>query len=165
MDNDVDRFLAARAERKRKQQQWTQYENVREAKARELFATSGKAEWERLRELTKTLAVGKDVDGKPFTWRNWSLVLENVAATFMTDMEIDGILEGCEVMFGRIPYTSYAGESPIAVDVWTFDFHTQDGAEILWVVNGTLFRPADIASKIVTRLVEYHDEYEAAYGR
>jgi hypothetical protein len=168
MADELEQFLAKRTTEKQSADQEAQRQRDEELKIQQLFATSGKTEWQRLQEDVKAVTAGKRVDGETFQWQGRSLVLGSVAATFMFDMEVNGILQGCKVVFGRLPFGAYADEPRIAPEVWCLDFYTNDGSHILWTIDerpGMARPPKDLALSISTRLVQYHDEYEASYGR
>jgi hypothetical protein len=172
MHNSIDDFLAARSERKNHAKLDTQRQSEQQARINKLLMESGKVEWKRLQEDVETATEGKKVEDKPFQWQpisgSPSLLLGNVAAIFMCDGEFNGIMHGCHIRFTRRGSNfEHDGASPIDPIVWQLTFAT-DGVKIFWTVNGNSRTPwpsKELAIEIAKKLVEYHDEYEAAHGR
>jgi hypothetical protein len=134
-----------------------------------MLTERGAGMWEQLKEATHTTAtrvVG--IDGKPFEWNPFPfLKLEYVAATLTPGMLAGGALQGCRVVFGRIPFGMYADDSPLAPLVWDLALSVR-GNELVWDVNGDEIigvSSAELAEQIVRQLIEYRDEYQTACSK
>src|SRR5437588_9238655 len=138
MSDELEKFLAARSAKKRDQERQDERQHEQESKKINLFAASGKTEWQRLQEDLKALVEGKSVDGQSFQWHSnpniSSLILGRVAATFSYNGENNGVMHGCRVVFGRKgDYQQYADDPPLEPIVWHLDFATDaEGRKIMW---------------------------------
>lgn len=159
-----------------------QFLQEREAKqndfktAGEVVAQGAAEEWQRLRDLTKTLTAGKAVDGNPFAWTPYHgsgqdfLQLKDVAASFSDRGKRNGVPQMCRVRFDRHASTAQGvfleDKSPIAAEVWSLEPRA-DGQNVVWWVSelGKSFTSAELASQIAIRLVKQYEAYEHAFGR
>lgn len=159
-----------------------QFLQEREAKqndfktAEEVVAQGVAEEWQRLKDLTRTLTAGKAVDGDPFAWTPYQdsdqdfLQLKDVAASFSNRGKRNGVPQACRIRFDRHA-SSAQGEfmkdkSPIASEVWSLEPRA-DGKRVVWWVSelGKSFTSAELASQIAIRTVKQYEAYEQAFGR
>lgn len=159
-----------------------QFLQEREAKqsdfktAAEVVAQGAAAEWQHLRDLTRTLTAGKAVDGNPFAWTPYQgsgqdfLQLKDVAASFSDRGKRNGIPQTCRIRFDRHASTAQGmfleDKSPIAAEVWSLEPRA-DGQDVGWWVSelDKSFTSAELASQIAIRLVKQYEAYEHAFGR
>jgi hypothetical protein len=160
--SSLDDFLSKRDLVRRQQSLGAEAELAR---AR-LLAEHSTEMLEALKEATRATAIRVGtVDGKPFEWNPYPfLKLEHVAATFTPGMLAGGALQGCRVVFGRIPTAMYIDDNPLAPLVWDLALSV-NGNELTWDVNGDEIIGAssvELAEQIVKQLVEYRDGYQTA---
>lgn len=162
--SSLDDFLSKREHERRQQSLGAE---AQLAKAR-LLAEHSTGMWEELKAATNATAtrVG-GVDGTPFEWNPFPfLKLEHVAATFAPGILVGGGLQGCRVVFGRIPTAIYVDDNPLAPRVWDLVLSV-NGNELDWDVNCDEIIGAssvELAEQIVKQLIEYHDEYQTAFS-
>jgi hypothetical protein len=160
--SSLDDFLSKREHERRQQSLGAETEL---AKVR-LLTEHSAGMWEELKEAMHATAtrVG-GIDGKPFEWNPYPfLKLEHVAATFAPGMLVGGALQGCRVVFGRIPIAMYIDDNPLAPRVWDLALSVNPN-ELAWDVNGDEIIGAssvELAEQIVKQLIEYRDEYQTA---
>jgi hypothetical protein len=159
-----------------------QFLHEREAKqndsrtADEILAQGAAEEWHRLKDLTRSLTVGKAVDGNPFAWTPYHasgqdfLQLKDVAASFSDRGKRNGIPQTCRIRFDRHasgPQGVFLEEkSPIPGEVWSLEPRA-DGRAIVWWVSelDKSFTSPELASQVAIRLVRQYEAYEHAFGR
>jgi Fic family protein len=159
-----------------------QFLHEREAKqtdmrtAEEIVAQGAAEEWQRLKDLTRSLTAGKAVDGNPFTWTPYQasdqdfLQLKDVAASFSDRGKRNGIPQTCRIRFDRHasgPQGVFLEDkSPIPSEIWSLEPKT-DGKNVVWRVSEldkSLTSP-ELASQVAIRLVKQYEAYEHAFGR
>jgi len=162
--SDLEQFLQ---EREAKQ-------NVRAAE--EIVAQGAAEEWQRLKDLTRSLTAGKVVHGNPFAWTPYHasdqdfLQLKDVAASFLDRGKRNGIPQTCRIRFDRHasgPQGVFLEDkSPIPSEVWSLEPRA-DGKTIVWWVSelGKSFTSAELAPQVAIRLVKHYEAYEHAFGR
>jgi Fic family protein len=162
---DLDEFLAEREGKLQNQRS-----------AEDVLAQETKAEWQRLKDATRSVTVGKNLDGNPFEWSPYHayytdfLRLKDVAASFLDRGERNGIPQGCSIRFDRRSPASNQvfldEKSPIPGEVWSLEPRAE-GDEVVWWVKelGNTFTSAELASKVAIRLIKQYEAYEHAYGR
>jgi Fic family protein len=163
--NDFEQFLQ---EREAKQNDFKTAEEV---------VSQGVAEeWQRLKDLTRTLTAGKAVDGVPFAWTPYQdsdqdfLQLKDVAASFSDRGKRNGVPQTCRIRFDRHASNAQGNfmedKSPIASEVWSLEPRA-DGKSVVWWVSelGKSFTSAELASQIAIRTVKQFEAYERAFGR
>jgi Fic family protein len=159
-----------------------QFLQEREAKqndlrtAEEILAQRAEEEWQRLKDLTRSLTAGKAVDGNPFAWTPYHasgqdfLQLKDVAASFSDQGKRNGIHQTCRIRFDRHasgPQGVFLEEkSPIPSEVWSLEPRA-DGKTIVWWVTelDKSFTTPELASQVAIRLVKQYEAYEQAFGR
>ncbi len=163
--SDFERFLQ---EREAKQNDFKT--------AADVVAQGAAEEWQRLRDLTRTLTAGKTVDGNLFAWTPYQgsgqdfLQLKDVAASFSDRGKRNGVPQTCRVRFDRHASTAQGvfleDKSPIAAEVWSLEPRA-DRQNVVWWVSelGKSFTSAELASQIAIRLVKQYEAYEQAFGR
>jgi Fic family protein len=162
---DLDEFLAEREGKLQNQRS-----------AEDVLAQETKAEWQRLKDATRSVTAGKNLDGNPFEWSPYHayytdfLRLKDVAASFLDRGERNGIPQGCSIRFDRRSPASNQvfldEKSPIPGEVWSLEPRAE-GDEVVWWVKelGNTFTSAELASKVAIRLIKQYEAYEHAYGR
>jgi hypothetical protein len=162
---DLDEFLAEREGKLQNQRS-----------AEDVLAQETKAEWQRLKDATRSVTAGKNLDGNPFEWSPYHayytdfLRLKDVAASFLDRGERNGIPQGCSIRFDRRSPASNQvfldEKSPIPGEVWPLEPRAE-GDEVVWWVKelGNTFTSAELASKVAIRLIKQYEAYEHAYGR
>lgn len=119
-------FLLESPEERRKMNTLDQFLAKRQAKNSDadlkdrLLRERGVQMWDELKQAVKATAerVGS-IDGNPLEWNDYPfLKLEYVAATFTPGVLMDGVLQGCRVIFGRIPTAMYIDDNRIATKIW-----------------------------------------------
>jgi Fic family protein len=131
--------------------------------------------WRRLKDTTKAMTAGKQVDGNPFEWAPYDayypdfLQLKDVAASFFDRGSRDGVLQGCSIRFDRraaASGTTFIDDSPIKPETWSLEPKVVDG-QIVWSVKELekTFTSVELASQVAIRLVKQYELYERAYGR
>ena len=165
-------FLIESPEEKRKMGTLDQFLAKRQAKNADanlkdrLLRERGVQMWNELRQAVMETAkrVGS-VDGDPLEWNEYPfLKLEYVAATFTPGVLMEGVLQGCRVIFGRIPNAMYVDDNPIPTKIWELSLSIS-GDELAWNVNGDeiVGVPTTIlAEQTIMRLIEYRDAYRVA---
>lgn len=144
--------------------------------AEEVVAQGAAAEWQHLRDLTRTLTAGKIVDGNPFAWTPYQgsgqdfLQLKDVAASFSDRGKRNGVPQTCRVRFDRHASTAQGifleDKSPIAAEVWSLEQRADEQNVVWWVSELSKgFTSAELASQIAIRLVKQYEAYERAFGR
>jgi hypothetical protein len=144
--------------------------------AEEIVAEGAAAEWQRLKDLTRSLTAGKAVDGNPFVWTPYRtheqdfLQLKNVAASFFDRGQCNGIPLGCRIRFDRHASSAQGvfseDKSPTPGEEWSLEPRA-DGKTIVWRVSerDKSFTSPELASQVAIRLVEHYEAYEHAFGR
>jgi Fic family protein len=144
--------------------------------AEEIVAEGAAAEWQRLKDLTRSLTAGKAVDGNPFVWTPYRtheqdfLQLKNVAASFFDRGQCNGIPLGCRIRFDRHASSAQGvfseDKSPTPSEEWSLEPRA-DGKTIVWRVSerDKSFTSPELASQVAIRLVEHYEAYEHAFGR
>jgi len=163
--SDFDQFLS---EREAKQ---NDHKN-----AEDIVAQGVAAEWQRLKDLTKSLTAGKTVDGNSFEWTPYRthysdfLQLKNVAASFFDGAKRNGIPQTCSIRFDRQASSPNGvfmeDKSPIPSEVWSLEPRV-DGKNVVWWVKelGKSFTSSELASQVAIRLVKQYEAYEHSFGR
>jgi hypothetical protein len=163
--NDFDQFLSEREAQ----------QNGRRT-AEDIVAHGVAAEWQRLKDATKSLTAGKIIDGNPFQWSPYTayysdfLQLKNVAALFFDKGSRNGIPQSCSVRFDRNasgPQGIFLEDkSPIPHEIWSFETRGEGQSVIWWVKElNKAFTTPELASQIAIRLVKQYEAYERAFGR
>jgi hypothetical protein len=144
--------------------------------AEEILAQGANEEWQRLKDLTRSLTAGKAVDGSPFAWTPYRasgqdfLQLKHVAASFSDQEKRNSITRTFRVRFDRHasgPQGVFVKEkSPIPSEVWSLEPRT-DGKTIVWWITelDKSFTTPELASQVAIRLVKQYEAYEHAFGR
>ena len=163
-NNEFDKFLS---EREAKQNQTKSTEGV--------VVQGAAAEWQNLKDATKSLTLGKTVQGNQLEWRPYSayypdfLQLKNVAAIFIDRGIHNGVPLACSIRFDRNasgPQGVFLeDESPVAAEVWSLEPRAE-GQSVQWHVKelGKNFTSPELASQVAIRLVKQFEAYEAAFG-
>jgi hypothetical protein len=159
-----------------------QFLHEREAKqtdmrtTEEIVAQGAAEEWQRLKDLTRSLTAGKAVDGNPFAWTPYQasdqdfLQLKDVAASFSDRGKRNGIPQTCRIRFDRHasgPQGVFLEDkSPIPSEIWSLEPRI-DGKNVVWRVSelDKSFTSPELASQVAIRLVEQYEAYEHAFGR
>lgn len=162
---ELDQFLS-----ERKAQQ-------RDHKTAEEVVVEGTArEWQRLKDVTRILTAGKEVDGHKFEWAPYSgyypdfLRLNDVAASFYDRGERNGVPQGCSIRFDRRSPEPNAifldDKSPVAPEVWSLEPRAK-GTTVVWSVKemGKTLTSAELAAQVAIRLVKQYEAYEHTFGR
>ncbi len=165
MGSDFEQFLQ---ERKAKQND--------SKTAEEVLAQEVSEEWQRLKNMTRTLTAGKAVDGVSFAWTPYQgsdqdfLQLKDVAASFSDRGKRNGVPQPCRIRFDRHASSAQGNfmedKSSIASEVWSLEPRS-DGKRVVWWVSelGKSFTSAELASHIAIRTVKQYEAYEQAFGR
>ena len=163
--NDFDQFLSEREAQ----------QNGRST-AEDIVAHGAAAEWQRLKDATKSLTAGKTIDDNLFQWSPYTahysdfLQLKDVAALFFDKGNRNGIPQSYGVRFDRNasgPQGIFLEDkSPIPHEVWSFEPRAEGQSVIWWVKElNKAFTTPELASQIAIRLVKQYEAYERAFGR
>ena len=156
MPSDFDQFMKGReAER----------ENQR------TLAEDRDAQWDLLKSLTRSVSVGKVVDGQSLEWGalygDDYLQLKNVAAVFRLRQKSPQ-LRDYQVIFDRHSRSPtgvfHDDRSRIASKIWACA-PKMEGGSLVWYVSELErhFSAEELSNRIAEELVKYHEEYEDAY--
>jgi hypothetical protein len=164
-NNEFDKFLS---DREARQNQTRSIEEV--------VVKGAAAEWQNLKDATKSLISGKTVEGNRLEWKPYSayypdfLQLENVAAIFIDRGIRNGVPQACSIRFDRNASSPQGmfleDKSPVAAEVWSLEPRSE-GQNVIWHVKelGKNFTSSELASQVAIRLVKHFEAYEAAFGR
>ena len=141
-----------------------------------MLAQGTKAEWQRLKDATRSVTAGKNLDGNPFEWSPYLayytdfLRLKDVAASFLD--------RGSEMAFRKDAAFASTGDLPLRIKYFSTKSLRSpvrygpcepraEGDEVVWWVKelGNTFTSAELASKVAIRLMKQYEAYEHAYGR
>ena len=143
--------------------------------AEQIIAEGAAREWQRLKDITRTLTGGKDVDGNKFEWAPYSahysdfLRLKDVAASFYDWGQRNGVPQDCSIRFDRRSPEPNAmfleGQSPVAPEVWSLEPRA-DGTTVVWWVEklAKTLTSTELATQVAIRLVKQYESYEHALG-
>ena len=148
-----------------------------DGKTAEQIVMEGTArEWQHLKDQTRTLTAGKEVDGSKFEWAPYSayypdfLRLKEVAASFYDRGQRNGVPQDCSIRFDRRSPEPNAmfleDQSPVPAEIWSLEPRA-DGTTVVWWVKklGKELTSTALATQIAIRLVKQYEAYEQAFGR
>lgn len=163
--SDLDDFLnsqsaALDAERKRLGE-----EKQEQARVEAILRAKAIREWENLKHVTADLVRGKKYDNKEFAIQNGYISIKNVGTSFSIGMTVNDVPQGLTIVFGRRP-GSYFDDPLINIEQWRVQ-PVVIGDSIVWNTGLTLtnYSTEEFAPEIIKHLIEYCNQYEAAYGR
>lgn len=163
--SELDQFLSERNAQQSQQKT-----------AEEILASGAAKEWQRLKDITRTVTTGKEVDGNKFEWAPHSasspdfLRLREVAAIFYDRGQRNGVPQQCRILFDRPSPEANAmfleDKSPVEAETWSLEPRA-DGATVVWRVNelGKYLTSTELATQVAIRLVKQYEAYEQAFGR
>jgi hypothetical protein len=156
MFDDFDNFSRQRAQKK------SDHERI---------VKEASSVWASLFGLGPKFADGnRGFDDQKFSWVGTALYLGEVCAKFQKAYVPDAPEQGFSIIFSRAPSSpgkEYHDKSPISEEAWGLELHLTNGVFTWSASNGVESTvPTDVLfNRIAKRLLEYHQEFEKAYGR
>jgi hypothetical protein len=140
-----------------------------------VLAGGAAAEWQRVKDITRSMTAGKKIDGNPFEWTPYSayypdfLRFKDVAASFFDNGNQNGVPQACRIRFDRrspahnSPFVDE--KSPIDPEVWSPEPQVE-GKNIVWSVKELvkIFTSSELASQVAIRWCASHREEFPGYA-